>query len=98
MQIRIECGPIGQRQNLACVRILDNHGAGNRLRVMNRLIEFLLSDVLNIFVNSQDEVVSRVGLSLDIREPLAAGVDGDKHLSRAAAQFVIELVLDAALS
>ena len=50
-QIRIECGPVGQRQNFPGVRILDDDRTRNRLRVVNRLFQFLLGDVLNVLVD-----------------------------------------------
>ena len=57
------------------MRILDNHRPRDSLRVVNRLLQFLLGDVLDILVDGQDEVVARVGLRLHIGEPLPARVD-----------------------
>jgi len=33
---------------------------------VNRLIEFLLGDVLNVLFNGQDQVPARLGLGLDV--------------------------------
>src|SRR5208337_145768 len=62
------------------------------------LIEFLLGDVLNVFVDGKDEVFARLRLFLDVGKPLPARVDRDEHFSSATTQFVVEFVLDAALA
>jgi len=65
-QIRIERRTVGQRQNLSGVRILDDHRPRNRLRIVNRLLELLLRDVLNILVDGQDKVLARLRLLLHV--------------------------------
>ena len=80
------------------MRVLDNHRAGDRLRVVNRLLKFFLGDVLDVLVDGQDKVLARVRLRLDIGEPPPFRVDRDEHLSRTSAQLVVELVLDPALT
>ena len=96
-QVRIERRPVRECQNFAGVRILDNYRARNRLCVMNRLIQFLLGDVLNILVDGQDQALARFRLFLDIGEPLPARIHRDEHLPRTSPQFVIEGVFDATL-
>ena len=80
------------------MRVLDNHRAGDRLRIVNRLLKFFLSDVLDVLVDGQDKVLARVRLRLDIGEPPPFRVDRDEHLSRTSAQLVVELVLNPALA
>ena len=53
--IRVERRPVGDGQQFARVRILDDDGAGLRLRILNRLREFLLRDVLNFFVEGEND-------------------------------------------
>src|ERR1700721_3080775 len=79
------------------MRILYDHGAGNRPRVMNRLLQFLLGNVLNILIDSQNEIFARLRLLLDVGEPLSPRIHRDGHFSGAPAQFIVERVLDAAL-
>ena len=63
---------------------------------MNRLVELFFGNVLDVFVDGQDEILARFGLGLDIGEPLFAGVDGDEHLAGLAPELLVELMLDAA--
>ena len=80
------------------MRILHDHRACNRLRVVNRLIEFLLCNVLNVLVDGQDKVFARFRLLLHVGEPLPPRIDRDEHFPGAPAQFIVEFVLDATLT
>ena len=64
--------------------------------VVHGLLEFLLDDVLDFFVDGEDNVVAGVGLALDAAEPFAARVHGDQHLAGRAVQARVEGVLNAA--
>jgi hypothetical protein len=70
-QIRIECRPVGQRQNFSGVGIFHDHRAGNRLRVVNRLIQFFFGDVLNVLVDGQDQVLARAPAASRRRRTIA---------------------------
>src|SRR5258708_527654 len=97
-KVWIERWAVGERQDFAGVRILHDYCAGDRLRIVNRLVQFFFSDVLNILVDSKNYILAGLWLLLYVGEPLAARIDGDKHLSGAAPQLVVELVFDSALA
>ena len=78
------------------MRILDNDGAGNRLRVFDRLFEFAFDDVLDLLVDGQHQIVAGLGLLLDAREPFLAGIHGNLHAARLALKRIVVFALDAA--
>ncbi len=55
-RIRIELRPVGQRQNRTVIRILYNHRSGKRVSLGNGLRQFSFGDVLNFFVDRQNNV------------------------------------------
>ena len=63
------------------MRILDDYGSSNRLRIVNRLLEFFFSDVLDVFVDRQDNVFARLRLLLDALKPLLSRINGNQHVS-----------------
>src|SRR5215467_5016946 len=87
--IRIEGGAICERKNLTSVRVLNDDGAGNSLCVVDGLFEFFFSDVLDVLIDRQDNVLTGHGLCLDIREPLLAGVDRNEHFAGTSAVFLM---------
>ena len=75
VDVGIESRPVGERQDFSGVRVLDDHGTGDRLGVFDRLFEFALGDVLDFLVDGENEIFAGLGLLFDAREPFLAGID-----------------------
>ena len=65
---------------------------------MNCLLQFPFRDVLDVLVNRQNYIVSRLGLLFHAAEPFAAGIDRNQHLSRLALQLPVVFALNPAQS
>ncbi len=61
-RIRIELRPVGQRQNRSIIRILHNHCSGKRVSLPNGFRQLPLGDVLNLFVNRQNNIRALIPL------------------------------------
>ena len=96
--IGIERRPVGERQNLAGVRIFHDHGARDGVRFLHPALKFAFGDVLNILIDSKDDAVAGFGLLFNAGKPALARVDGNHQLAGLALQLLIELPLQAAQS
>ena len=94
--VGIESRAICQRQDFSRARILHDHGAGDRVGIFNGLFQFSLGNILNFFVDGENQIVARLGFFLNSGEPLLAGVDRDLHAAGLAAQLFVISALDAA--
>ncbi len=65
---------------------------------MDRLLQLLFGDVLDVLIDRQNYVVAGVRLGCDVREPLLACIHGDEHLAGLTPEFIIECMLNAALA
>ncbi len=59
-------------------------------------IELAFGDVLDVLVDSEDEVVAGFGLFFNAGKTSLARVDGDHQLAGLALQLPVELALEAA--
>ena len=94
-QVGVESGAIGEGEDFAGPGILHDDGCGLGLRVDDGLIDFLLGDVLDFFVDGEHQVGAGVGLAFDASEPLPAGILGDLERAGIASQLVVEGDFDA---
>jgi len=68
------------------MRVLHDHRACDRLRVLHRLIKLFFGNVLDILINREHQVLPGDRLMFDVGKPLLARVDRKLHLPRLAAQ------------
>src|SRR5579862_2295179 len=66
------------------------------MSLLHRGFEFPLDDVLDLFVDGQYDILSRVWLLLDAAEPLAPGDHRDQHAAGLAAKLFVIGTLDSA--
>src|SRR5215469_14585539 len=78
--VGIECGAVGQRQDFAGVRIFHDYRARLGAALLHRGFQFALGDVLDLLIDSQNDVLAGIRLFFHAAEPLLAGVDLDKLL------------------
>src|SRR5207244_7565000 len=83
-------------KNFSGMRILNDNGASFRARLLHRPYQLALSNVLDLFVQRENDVFTRLRLLLHAAEIFAAGVDRDQHPPRFAVQFVFVLALNTA--
>jgi hypothetical protein len=95
-KIGIEGGADGQRQNLAGMHVLDDHGAVVRLGARHGVVQRPLGQELNVLVDGQHQVPARLGFPLAGAEHVAARVQGRVHAAGNAMQLRFELLLQAA--
>ncbi len=95
-EIGIECGPVGERQNLAGAGIFHNRRAGNGVRLFHPALEFPFGNVLDVLVDGEDEAVAGFGFLFHAGKPALARVDGNHQLAGLALQLLVELPLQAA--
>ncbi len=91
--VGIEGGANGQGENLAGLRILNNHRAIEGMGALERGLERALSHELDILVDGQDQVFSRVRLTLLAVQHVPAGIERGKHATGDTVQVAIELAL-----
>src|SRR5208282_787978 len=94
--IRIECGPVGERQNLAGVRILHDRRAGNGVRLFHPALQFPFGNVLDVLIDGEDDAIAGFGLLFHTGKPALARVDRNHQLAGLALQLLVELSLQAA--
>ena len=86
----------GQGQDLARLRLHDHHHTGERPRLRQGPVQFLLRRVLDGLVQGQDDRAPLGGRLLGVAHRAAARVDLDGHLGRPPADLAVEGVLDPA--
>src|SRR5260370_4303899 len=96
--IGIECGPVGERQNLSGVRVFHDHRAGYGVRLLHPAVEFAFGDVLDVLIDSKGDAVAGLGLLFNTGKPALARVHGNHQLSGLALQLLGELPLQPAQS
>ena len=94
--IRIECGPVGERQNLAGVRIFHDRRAGDGVGLFHPALQFPFGNVLNVLIDGEDNAVAGFRLLFDTGKPALARVDGNHQLAGLALELLVELSLQAA--
>jgi hypothetical protein len=63
--------------------------------LLHRGLQFALGYVLDLLVNREYDILTRLRLLFDAAKPFSPGIDGDQHFSRLAMQFVVEFALNA---
>ena len=83
--VRIKGGAVGQSQNFSGMGVFDDHRAGFGVGLLHRGFQFALSDVLDLLVDGENNVFSRLGLLFHAAKPFLVGIDRDEHSARFAA-------------
>ena len=91
--VGIEGGANGEGQNLAGVHVLHHDGAVERLGLLHGVVERVLGQELDVFVDGEDEIAAGLGLVLARAENLAARIHGGVHLAGNAVQLRVEFLL-----
>src|SRR5215472_15721355 len=82
--------------NVDPMRILYDHCARFGASVRNAPGQFPLRDVLDLFINSEHQVLAWLRILFRAPQPFMPVVHGDEHLAWLAGQSLIELALHAA--
>src|SRR5208337_4694514 len=91
--IRIECGPVGERKNLAGAGIFHDRRAGNGVRLFHPALQFPFGDVLDVLIDGEDDAIAGFGLLFHTGKPALARVDRNHQLAGLALQLLVELSL-----
>src|SRR3972149_5478101 len=79
-------GPVGQGQDFPGARVLDDDGAARSLRVLDGGGQLPLGDVLDAFIEGEDDASAFAFHLIAALEPAAAAVGGDDQAAGAAAE------------
>ena len=93
--VGIEGGANRQRENLAGIWILDNDGAIRGMGTFERGIERTLRHELDVLVDGENQVFSRVGLALLAVQNMPAGIDRGEHAAGHTVEILVEFALHA---
>src|SRR5215468_11280966 len=64
--------------------------------LLHGCVEFALGNVLDLFVDRENNVPARIRLFLDASQPVMVSVHRDQHLARGSAELLIEGPLQTA--
>src|SRR5437870_1843801 len=91
--VGIEGGPDRQSQNLPGIGILYNDGSIQGMGAFERGIESPLGHELDIFIDGEDQVSSRVRFTLLAVQHMPASIERCEHAAGNTMQVAVELAL-----
>ena len=88
--VGIEGGANGERENLAGVHVLHDHGAVVGVGRLHVVVERALGHELDVFVDGELEILARLGLVRDGAEHAATRVHRGEHAAGHAVELRVE--------